>query len=90
MNSLTITILAIILSTLIAGFIRRNAKDKCIKDFKNNNVTLLTTDNKFVTGRMIVEGTGLEFVFTGNHIVDEKTGKNTDEAKQTSEQTYDV
>jgi len=39
---------------------------------------------------MIVEGTGLEFVFTGNHIVDEKTGKNTDEAKQTSEQTYDV
>lgn len=64
MDSLTITILAIILSTIIAGFIRRNAKDKCIKDFKHNNITLLTTENKFVTGRMIVEGTGLEFVFT--------------------------
>ncbi|NLC69156.1 MAG: hypothetical protein GX754_10355 [Clostridiaceae bacterium] len=64
MDSLTITILAIILSTIIAGFIRRNAKDKCIKDFKHNNITLLTTENKYVMGRMIVEGTGLEFVFT--------------------------
>ena len=68
MDSLTITVLAIILSTLIAGFVKRNAKDKCIKDFRNNNITLLTTENKFVTGRMIVEGTGLEFVFTNEQI----------------------
>ena len=82
MNSLTITILAIILSTLIAGFVRRNAKDKCIKDFKNNNITLLTIDNKYVTGRMIVEGTGLEFVFTNNQSEKAKSGKRTDNAKQ--------
>ena len=82
MNSLTITILAIILSTLIAGFVKRTAKDKCIKDFKHNNITLLTTENKFVTGRMIVEGTGLEFVFTGEHIAP----RSPDDSKQSDSQ----
>ena len=59
MDSLTITVLAIILSTPDCRFRKEKCKDKCIKDFRNNNITLLTTENKFVTGRMIVEGTGL-------------------------------
>ena len=64
MNSFAITIIVIILSTLLAGFFKRNTKDKCIKDFKQNTITLLTSENKFITGRMIVESTGLEFILS--------------------------
>ena len=63
MNSLTITIIIIILSTLLAGYLRRNTKDKCIKDFNHDTITLLTGDDKRITGRLLVDSTGLELIY---------------------------
>lgn len=65
MNSLTITIIVIIFSTLLAGYLRRNTKDKCIKDFSHDTITVYTDDGKKITGRLLVESTGLELVYEG-------------------------
>lgn len=63
MNSLTITIIIIILSTLLAGYLRRNTKDKCIKDFNHDTITVITSDDKRITGRLLVDSTGIELIF---------------------------
>lgn len=64
-NSYTfaITIVFIVLSTLIAAFIRRRKKDKCLKDFANCTVTVEDTAQKTIWGKLNVENTGLEFVY---------------------------
>ena len=58
-----ITIIFIILATGVGAFIRRRTRDKCLKDFRNNMVTLEETSGKTVWGRLNVENTGLEFVY---------------------------
>jgi small nuclear ribonucleoprotein (snRNP)-like protein len=62
-----ITIIFIILATAVGAFIRRRQKDKCLKDFGNNMVTLEETSGKTVWGRLRVENTGLEFVYKTKH-----------------------
>ncbi|MHC4069548.1 MAG: hypothetical protein ACYS18_01275 [Planctomycetota bacterium] len=67
MDPLTITILFIILVTIVGAFIRRCKRDKCLKDFSGNMVTLEKTDNKTIWGRLNVETTGLEFLYPQKH-----------------------
>jgi small nuclear ribonucleoprotein (snRNP)-like protein len=62
-----ITIIFIILATAVGAFIRRRKRDKCLKDFGNNMVTLEETTGKTVWGRLRVENTGLEFVYKTKH-----------------------
>ncbi|MHC4756579.1 MAG: hypothetical protein ACYTBP_15710 [Planctomycetota bacterium] len=59
-----ITILFIVVSTLVAAFVRRRRRDKCLKDFGGDMVTLEDTDGKVIWGNMNVENTGLELVYS--------------------------
>ncbi|MHC4658024.1 MAG: hypothetical protein ACYS83_02450 [Planctomycetota bacterium] len=61
--ALAITIIFIVLSTLVAAFIRRRKKDKCLKDFSKCMVTVEDTAGKTIWGRLSVENTGLELVY---------------------------
>jgi hypothetical protein len=62
-----LTIIFIILATGVGAFVRRRTKDKCLKDFRDNMVTLEDTSGKAIWGRLNVENTGLEFVYANKH-----------------------
>ncbi len=66
-NSFAITIAFIVLVTLVAAFIRRITRDKCLRDFQNNFVNLLQTDNKIIWGNLRVENTGIELIYKTKH-----------------------
>ena len=62
-----ITIIFIVLATAVGAFIRRRSRDKCLKDFSQNMVTLEEMSGKIVWGKLRVENTGLEFVYPEKH-----------------------
>lgn len=63
-NSATaITILFIIFAAGVGAFIRKRSRDKCLRDFEQNMVTLEDTAGKTIWGKLRVENTGLEFVY---------------------------
>jgi small nuclear ribonucleoprotein (snRNP)-like protein len=62
-SALTITIIFIILATVVGAFVRRRCRDKCLKDFSNNMVTLEETSGKRIWGQLRVENTGLELIY---------------------------
>jgi len=63
-DSLTITILFIIVTALIGAFSSRVKRDKCLYDFNNDPVTLEKITGKVTTkGILKVESTGLEFIY---------------------------
>ncbi len=61
---LAITIIFIVLATVVGAFVRRRKRDKCLKDFGGDLVSLEETDGKEVYGKLRVENTGLEFVYS--------------------------
>ena len=62
-DTFAITIIFIVLATVVAAFIRRRSRDKCLKDFQHDPVTLEEAAGKVISGKMNVENTGLEFVY---------------------------
>jgi len=62
-----ITIIFIVLAAVVGAFIRRVSRDKCLKEFSRNMVTLQETSGKIVWGTLRVENTGLEFVYPQKH-----------------------
>ncbi len=58
-----ITIIFIILATAVGAFVRKRSRDKCLRDFERNMVTLEDTSGKAIWGALRVENTGLEFVY---------------------------
>jgi hypothetical protein len=66
-DTFTITIVSIIIFTVIAAFIRGRHKDKCLKDFSKNMVTLEETTGKIIWGKLRVENTGLELIYSTKH-----------------------
>jgi len=66
-DTFAITIIFIALSATVAVFIRKRKRDKCLKDFKHDFVTLEETTGEVVSGRLKVENTGLEFVYEVEH-----------------------
>jgi small nuclear ribonucleoprotein (snRNP)-like protein len=66
-NLTAITIIFIVLATAVAAFVRRKSRDKCLRDFEQNTVTLEETSGKIVWGELRVENTGLEFVYPQVH-----------------------
>ncbi len=70
-NTFAITMVFIVLSALIAAFVRRRNRDKCLKDFAANMVTIEKTDGKTIWGKLRVENTGLELIYP-----DKKTDEN--------------
>jgi len=66
-DALTITIVFIILSAFVAAFVRGRKRDKCLRDFAGYIVTLEDTSGKEIWGRLRVENTGLELVYSSVH-----------------------
>jgi len=66
-DTLSITIIFIVLATVVGAFIRRRSRDKCLKDFSQNRVTLEETSGKRIWGKLNVENTGLEFIYPDKH-----------------------
>jgi len=62
-NPFVITVLFIAISTVVAAFIRRVKRDKCLKDFAGDMVTLQEVDGDLIRGELIVANTGLEFIY---------------------------
>jgi hypothetical protein len=58
-----ITIVFIILAAGVGAFIRKRSRDKCLRDFGQNMVTLEDTTGKTIWGKLRVENTGLEFIY---------------------------
>ena len=58
-----ITIIFIVLATAVGAFVRKRSRDKCLRDFEQNMVTLEDTAGKTIWGKLRVENTGLEFVY---------------------------
>ena len=62
-----ITIVFIVLSGLVGAFVRRRSRDKCLRDFEHDPVTLEQTDGKLIWGKLSVENTGLELIYPQKH-----------------------
>ena len=62
-----ITVIFIVLTTLVAAFLRRIKKDKCLKDFRGCMVTIEDTAGKMMWGKFNVENTGLELIYSQPH-----------------------
>lgn len=76
-DTFAITVIFIVLATIVAAFVRRRKKDKCLKDFSDDMVALEETTGRQICGKLNVENTGLEFVYPGKH-------KNSDGHDETS------
>ena len=62
-----LTIIFIILATGVGVFVRKRSRDKCLRDFEHNMVTLENTSGKTIWGKLRVENTGLEFLYPEKH-----------------------
>ena len=66
-DTFAITIIFIIIVTVVAAFVRGRRKDKCLRDFSQNMITLEETTDKIIWGKLHVENTGLELVYLTKH-----------------------
>ncbi|MBN1796527.1 MAG: hypothetical protein JW804_07635 [Sedimentisphaerales bacterium] len=62
-SMLQITLVFIVIATLIATFVRRIKRDKCLRDFSRFLVNLDRVDDKRIFGKLRVENTGIEFLY---------------------------
>jgi hypothetical protein len=62
-----ITILFILFAAGVGAFVRKRSRDKCLRDFERNMVTLEAKSGKTIWGALRVENTGLEFVYLQKH-----------------------
>jgi len=62
-DTFAITIVFIVLATLVAAFVTKRARDKCVVDFEGDMVTLEQTNGKATWGNLSVENTGLELTY---------------------------
>lgn len=62
-NPLIIALAAIVVSTLVIAYIRRVVKDRCVKSFQNDLVTMLLNDKREIAGHLVVESTGIEVLY---------------------------
>ena len=62
-NLFSLTLLIIIVSSLVAAYIRRKHKDRCLKNFQSNYVTVLYTDNNTDKGLLTVTGSGVKIMY---------------------------
>ena len=66
-DTFAITVFFLILSTAVIAFIRKRSRDKCLKDFSHDMVTLEETSGKIIWGKLSVENTGLELIYPTRH-----------------------
>jgi len=68
MDSLTITILFIILSTVIGAFVKGRMRDKCILSFAGDLIHIELESGKVVWGVLRLESTGLELKYKESYL----------------------
>lgn len=66
-HPVVITIIFIVISTVIAAFIRGRKRDKCLKSFGGFMVTLEDTSGKYIWGQLRVESTGMELIYSSTY-----------------------
>ena len=66
-SATAITILFIIFAAGVGAFVRKRSRDKCLRDFEKNMVTLEQKSGETIWGKLRVENTGLEFVYSEKH-----------------------
>jgi hypothetical protein len=66
-SATAITILFIVFAAGVGAFVRKRSRDKCLRDFEKNMVTLEDKSGKTIWGKLRVENTGLEFVYPDKH-----------------------
>lgn len=67
-DTFAITVIFIAVAAGVAAFVRRRSRDKCLRDFERNMVTLEHSSGKTIWGTLRVENTGLEFIYAQKHI----------------------
>jgi small nuclear ribonucleoprotein (snRNP)-like protein len=67
-SATAITILFIIFAAGVGAFVRKRSRDKCLRDFEDNTVTLEKKTGETIWGKLRVENTGLEFIYAEKHI----------------------
>jgi hypothetical protein len=66
-SATAITILFIVFAAGVGAFVRKRSRDKCLRDFEKNMVTLEEKSGKTIWGKLRVENTGLEFVYSSKN-----------------------
>ena len=66
-SATALTILFILFAAGVAAFVRKRSRDKCLRDFERNRVTLEAKSGQTIWGTLRVENTGLEFVYAEKH-----------------------
>ena len=66
-DTFTITIIFLIIGALVASFMKGRARDKCLLSFSEDMVTADLTIGRKIWGRLVVENTGLEFIYASLH-----------------------
>lgn len=63
MDAFLLTVLIIVFTTLLASYIRRVTKDKCLKSFEGYMVNIELSDGKIYIGTLEIENTGMEVIY---------------------------
>jgi len=58
-----ISLVLIVLVTMVGAFLRRRSRDKCLRDFSDNPLTLKQTGGKTIWEKLRIEHTGLELLY---------------------------
>ena len=66
-DTFTITIIFLVAGALVASFMKGRIRDKCLVSFSGDIATTDLTTGRKIWGRLVVENTGLEFVYPSLH-----------------------
>jgi len=66
-SATAITIIFILVAAGVGAFVRKRSRDKCLRDFERNMVTMESKSGKTIWGTLRVENTGLEFIYPEKH-----------------------
>jgi len=67
-DTFLITVIFIVICTVVGAFVKGRAKDACLRDFSGENVFLEQIDGKIVWGKLNVENTALEFIYSEEYL----------------------
>lgn len=63
----TITLIVIIVSSILVIFIKRKQKDRCLKDFNRDIVSLIFTNGERKKGKLYVTGNGIGLYYSDDN-----------------------
>ena len=66
-NALFLSMVSIVVVAVVGTFLHRRSRDKCLKTFSGDTVTLEQPGGKGIWGRLRVEITGLELLYAQSH-----------------------